>query len=429
MTCKLNSRKFCGNECDICFNKSFASHDKSQYWSKLNNITSIEVLKGTNKKYYFDCDCGHTFDVSLSNVILKNAWCPYCANKKLCNNDNCISCFNKSFASQKKSKYLVDKNIHPRQIFIQSNKKYNFKCNKCLHIFDIAICHIQTNWCPYCSNQKLCSDENCNKCYNKSFAPHKKSKYWSKQNENNPRQIFLKSNKYFKFDCKCGHTFTTRLNSVSEGNWCSYCGNKKLCENNKCKSCFNKSFSSNPKSKYWSKNNKLNPRQVFKNSHTKFEFNCENNHIFIARLYNVNNNYWCPICVHKTETLIYNFLKKNYSVSFQAKYKWCKNKKTDNYLPFDFAIDKYKILIELDGDQHFKQVAKWKSPEHTQKRDLYKMKRAMKNGYTIIRLLQEDVWNNKYNWKKKLRKYIHDYEHPECIFLSKGDEYKCFENN
>lgn len=43
---------------------------------------------------------------------------------KLCNNEKCKVCFNKSFASHEKSKYLVDKNINPRKISLGSVKKY-----------------------------------------------------------------------------------------------------------------------------------------------------------------------------------------------------------------------------------------------------------------------------------------------------------------
>ena len=35
-----------------------------------------------------------------------------------------------------------------------------------------------------------------------------------------------------------------------------------------------------------------------------------------------------------------------------------------------------KIIIELDGPQHFIQIMNWKSPEETRKGDIYKMKCA-----------------------------------------------------
>ena len=94
----------------IPFGKSFASHEKSAFWSSKNEKKPSEVFKTSNKKYWLDCDnCDHDFDKVLSN--LKNdSWCPYCTNQKLCENIECIECFNKSFSSHEKSKYWRCKN-------------------------------------------------------------------------------------------------------------------------------------------------------------------------------------------------------------------------------------------------------------------------------------------------------------------------------
>jgi hypothetical protein len=55
------------------------------------------------------------------------------------------------------------------------------------------------------------------------------------------------------------------------------------------------------------------------------------------------------------------------------------------------------IIIELDGLQHFKQVSNWKSPDDNLINDKYKMKCVNENNYSIIRILQDDV----YNWLKR----------------------------
>ena len=36
----------------------------------------------------------------------------------------------------------------------------------------------------------------------------------------------------------------------------------------------------------------------------------------------------------------------------QYKFDWCKNVKTKKYLPYDFVLDNYFIIIELDRLQH-----------------------------------------------------------------------------
>ena len=79
----------------------------------------------------------------------------------------------------------------------------------------------------------------------------------------------------------------------------------------------------------------------------------------------------------------------------QYRKDWCKHK---FFLPFDFCIEELKIIIELDGAQHFRQVRNWKGPDKTREIDIFKMKRALQNGYRVIRLLQEDVWENDESW-------------------------------
>ncbi|AVR53062.1 restriction endonuclease [Marseillevirus Shanghai 1] len=125
----------------------------------------------------------------------------------------------------------------------------------------------------------------------------------------------------------------------------------------------------------------------------------------------VSQGHWCPLCKNKTEAILWSFLKAQFENPLhQFKSSWCKNPETNNFLPFDFCIS--KTIIELDGRQHYEQVSNWKSPELIQKSDRYKEEQAIKNGYSVLRILQEDVWNDKTDWKKLLLEHIKDYETP-----------------
>ena len=118
--------------------------------------------------------------------------------KKMCDDENCEKCFNKSFISHEKSLYWSDKNnILPRQIFKGSSNTYYFNCDKCNHLLSLRIDNIVycNNWCKYCSNQSLCNDENCQECFNKSFASHEKSIYWSEKNNLISRNVFKSTTK------------------------------------------------------------------------------------------------------------------------------------------------------------------------------------------------------------------------------------------
>jgi len=430
-----SKKKICKKElCKNRFEKSFSSNPKSKYWSiKNGDINPSDVYKGSYKKYWFNCDkteCGHIFYMSLSKITINNRWCPYCANQKLCDNSECSKCNDKSFSSNPKSIFWSNINEkQPRQVFKRSETKYWFNCDKteCGHIFNSSLYNISKgSWCSFCNNKNLCEDDNCKQCYDKSFSSNSKSIYWNEKNKKTPRQVFKNSNNKYWFNCeKCGHVFECILYSITSGSWCLYCDNKKLCDDNNCKKCYDKSFSSNPKSIFWSdKNSDIKPRQVFKSTHTKYWFKCVNNHEFKSSLSNITSGTWCPYCKHKTEKKLYDILNKIFpSLECQFKVEWCKNK---NKLPYDFVLKEHKIIIELDGLQHFKQVGKWKSPEEILERDKYKELCANKNGYSVIRILQEDVLYDIYDWIKEISEHINEIikkKEIRNVYMCKNNEY------
>jgi very-short-patch-repair endonuclease len=342
----------------IPFEKSFATHPKSIFWSNKNEGMPWDYALNSHKKCWFDCECGHCFESKPLNVNQSNNWCPYCYNRKLCS--ECVSCYNKSFASHPKSIYWNKlNNCKPEEVLKGSEKKYYFNCDKCEHILLISLKKIssQGRWCSYCSHQKLCQNDKCKMCYNNSFASVEKSIYLSDKTIN-PRTLFKSTNKKFNFDCnKCRQTFETPLSDITIG-------------------------------------------------------------------------IWCPYCVNKTEDKLYNELLKYYLIERQFKPNWCKNPNTNRYLPFDFVIEDVKIIVEQDGPQHFKQIGNWQSPELTKITDIYKMDCANKNGYSVIRILQKDIWHDKYDWFDELIDNIDKIvleKKVQNIYMCKKDEYKDFD--
>jgi very-short-patch-repair endonuclease len=71
-------------------------------------------------------------------------------------------------------------------------------------------------------------------------------------------------------------------------------------------------------------------------------------------------------------------------------------------------------------------------PKYNRKRDLYKMKCANENGFSVIRILQEDVLYDRYTWLKELCDNIEKitYENRvQNIYMCKNNEYKDFDIN
>ena len=117
---------------------------------------------------------------------------------KLCGREECKPCFERSFASCEKSKYLAEGQENPLLLAKNSHKKFSFVCEECGHSFESNLGNISCfgQFCPYCSNWKLCSSNECDICFKKSFASHKNSAFWCvDKNKKRAREVRANSNK------------------------------------------------------------------------------------------------------------------------------------------------------------------------------------------------------------------------------------------
>lgn len=418
----------------IPYERSFASHDRSKFWSKKNEKSATEYAISSGKKAWFSCDCGHDFESRIASIS-DGRWCSFCCipPQKLCDNEDCDQCYTLSFASHSKAIFWNKNNdTTPRKVFLGSHKIYKFDCDICFHTFEQSPNHISgySCWCNYCASSILCDTESCEKCHEKSFNSHEKAKFWSKKNEGMPRQFFKGSPVKFWFTCNvCNHDFDMSLGHITcENKWCPYCGNVRLCNSESCENCHNRSFANNDMAQFWSKKNVESPRMVFRSSGKKYIFDC----FLCGNEYettpnNIVDGKWCNCTINKTETKLYDYLKTMYNdiiIEKQKRFDWCKRQKN---LPFDFCMEQYKLIIELDGDQHFdRQISNWDSPEVTREGDKYKMIQAKNHGYSIIRITQHDVWRDKNDWRKSLNDAVvrvkANVGNPVIIFIGKKYE-------
>lgn len=127
-----------------------------------------------------------------------------------------------------------------------------------------------------------------------------------------------------------------------------------------------------------------------------------------ARFSCVQNGSWCPSCKRKTEQILYDFLMNNFpqlTIIRQYNPEWARNIFTDRFLQFDFLIYyngyNHKIIIEVDGEQHFK-VTFFGDNKKKQRYDTFKMIKAYHNDYHMIRIRQEDIYYNIFDWETLL---------------------------
>jgi very-short-patch-repair endonuclease len=160
------------------------------------------------------------------------------------------------------------------------------------------------------------------------------------------------------------------------------------------------------------------------NNYTSVIIICKKHGEFLQKPFVHLLQHGCPSCINKTEYKFYEKIKEFYpTIKRQYKVEWCKNKQR---LPFDFAIEELKIIIELDGEQHFTQVSNWTSPETQIEKDKYKTVCANQNGFSVIRLLQDDVSNDKFDWFNEIQLSISKIittQKIHNIYICKNNEY------
>jgi hypothetical protein len=248
------------------------------------------------------------------------------------------------------------KNVSSRLLFLHE------KCNKKFYLAWTPFKDGQG--CPHCSNRKNIT---INYCYRIS----KKRGYILLSKK------YIKSSEklYFKH-LKCGRKFYTSWNSFSNLNTgCPSCGGS---EKLTIKYCLKRS----KKRKY------LLLSKKYKNCFTKMTFKhikCGNK--FKMTWANFGKGVGCPICAseQKESNIAYSlkkYLKNKYNS--KSEYKKLRNPRTGWFLPYDIYIPKWKIFIEVQGQQHFEYRKSWHKTienfKYSQYKDKIKKRFAKNNG-------------------------------------------------
>jgi len=228
-------------------------------------------------------------------------------------------------------------------------------------------------------------------------------------------------------ECKCVHEYKSVLNHRTIQKYgCPFCRThaSSFCIHNSLEGL-------HPKiALEWHpfKNGDLKPSMVSRGTSKIVWWRGECGHDFKTSVNSrTTNGISCNVCVnrHKCEKIIYDYLTSIYDVTKEFSSYWCKNDKTGRRLPFDFLVIKFNLIVELDGEQHFMNITQWKTDyKDTQKRDIFKMKCANENNYSMIRIKRYDVYGNLIDWKSILLEHIKSYDKVTNIFITRDDAYK-----
>jgi very-short-patch-repair endonuclease len=413
---------------------------KQWHPTKNGDLKPENFTKSSKQRIWWLCEkqckegCLHEWETTIKDRTAGYG-CPFCSPNrlKLCIHDSIVG-----------THPIVANQWHPTKNGDLKKEKFGFGSHKkvwwlcetqckegCLHEWESVISsRCNGVGCPFCSKPKK---QNC--IHDSIIYTHPEiAKQWHPTKNGNLKteKITFGNGKILAWwKCHKGecHEWTSTVNNRTRGNGCPFCAGQNICKQEKCDSCKVKTFASSDKVNYWNKTlNKEQPYEVFISAKESYWFTCDKcNHDFNSSLNNISSGCWCPYCVNKTEQKLYDVLLQHYPLlKQQFKVEWCKNK---TYLPYDFVLTEDKIIIELDGLQHFEQVSNWSSPEETHKNDVYKMKCATENGYSVIRLLQTDVFYDTYDWLAELKESIEKIklEHLlQNVYICADNEYDIF---
>lgn len=193
---------------------------------KKNNIKPSEIKYGSNKKMWWICPKGHSYQAKPSDRTgNKHANCPICSNKKIIKGYNDLEHLKPELM---KEWDFEKNNIKPSEVSCGSNKKAWWICPRG-HSYE-AVIHSRANSntkCPICNGKQVLEG------YNDFLSQQSElMKDWNYDKNNElkiyPNKIHYHAWKNVWWKCnECGYEWKAMPGKRSEGTGCPMCALKK----------------------------------------------------------------------------------------------------------------------------------------------------------------------------------------------------------
>ena len=163
--------------------------------------------------------------------------CPFGgSHKKLCTNQDCDYCFERSLASNPEaySMFVSSSTGEPfDRIKRGSHQLATWQCPICPHTWKAPVDSFSRGGrCPYCFSSRLCEDASCSFCFDASLASDEgvARMFVSSSAGATPRAIRKYSQTKATWKCvECSHSWTSSISNVTFGSTgCPFCKSSKL---------------------------------------------------------------------------------------------------------------------------------------------------------------------------------------------------------
>jgi hypothetical protein len=204
----------------VCDENSFVKNfpEVAKKWDYSKNTLNPELLtKGSNRKAWWVCNKGHSFESHVVGMVQGIAGCPYCYGRKPSPENNVLTKF-----PEIAKEWDSNKNIKsPEDYSATSRETVWWKCKTCLNTWEARIdsrTHSK-NGCPYCSGRNATSIDNLLVKYPLI------SKEWDyDKNGTRPEEYRSHSEKKAWWRCLvCGNGWKTTISHRVEGTGCPSC--------------------------------------------------------------------------------------------------------------------------------------------------------------------------------------------------------------
>ena len=333
------------------------------------------------------------YKMATKKILCKCSQCNSILNMRPCDllkGHGCATCKIKAAADRRRktnSEFINELNeanptIKPLEDYLGCHKKIKFKCLECGNIWitePSKIIHAG-HGCPVCGFEKQVGSITRT---NQQFLDELK-----KINPNiKPLENYIKNNIKIKFECLIdGYQWVATPAKVLSGSTCPKCRGAMNGDNNLF---VEKLKTIHPN---------IQPLEKYKGAYKKIRYRCTIcGKESTAVPHNLLSGYGCPKCkTSKGESEIKHFLDDNHIVfEFQKTFdglNGCGNKK----MSYDFYLPKYNMLIEYQGEQHYKPIKYFGGEEKfkiQQEHDELKRKYAKENGYNLLEISYLDFDN------------------------------------
>lgn len=302
----IANRTKLGHGCPYCagrrvlagYNDLASNHpDLLSQWDYKKNVGLMPeaVPEFANRKVWWTCDKGHSYDAYVYARTKLGQGCPYCAGKRVWVGENDLA------TTRPDVLWLWDfeKNtdITPEEVSENSHKKVWWKCEKG-HSWQGRVQTVTSTkegftGCPCCSGRLAFPGESDLAALHPQIA----AQWCYELNDLTPDKVRCGSRELVWWKCELSHTWQATVKSRTEYKKavCPYCSNYKVWPG------FNDLATTCPEvAKEWNyeKNGDLKPTEISKNHREKAWWKCSEGHEWEALVYarTKKNGTGCPVC-------------------------------------------------------------------------------------------------------------------------------------